>query len=156
MKKLLLLTLLLALCGFSPAQSASSQPTDDPLFQTVSRLDTQLFTAYNTCDLKTFRSLLDDNIEFYHDLTGLMTGADNVTKAVQNNICNKLTRQLVPGTLEVYPINNYGAVEIGTHRFYHPGDSTNIGEAKFIHIWHNDNGTWKLTRVLSIDHHAAK
>ncbi|HEY6466263.1 MAG TPA: hypothetical protein VIY69_09750 [Candidatus Acidoferrales bacterium] len=34
-----------------------------------------------------------------------------------------------------------------------PGDSTNIGEAKFITLWQNDDGAWKITRVLSFDHH---
>jgi hypothetical protein len=154
-KNLLLAAFLLLLCGVLPAQSSPASKRADPLFETVSRLDTQLFDAYNHCDLPTFRALLADDIEFYHDVTGLMIGADNVTNAVRNNICNKLTRQLVPGTLEVYPIKDFGAVEIGAHRFYHPGDPNNIGEAKFIHIWQNKNGTWKITRVLSIDHHAA-
>ncbi len=150
--KILFLLLSLFMCG--PLFAQSSGP--DPLYKTVAALDAQLFTAYNTCDLKTFRSLLDDNIEFYHDLTGLMTGADKVTDAIRQNICGKVTRELVPGTLEVYPIKDYGAVEIGVHRFHHPGDPTSIGEAKFIHLWHNENGTWKITRVLSIDHHSAK
>lgn len=144
--------LILFASGFAGAQSSNA----DSLYKTVSALDSQLFSAYNTCDLKTFRALLDDNIEFYHDLTGLMVGADKVTEAIHQNICGKVTRELVPGTLEVYPIKDYGAVEIGVHRFHHPGDPTSVGEAKFIHLWRNDNGTWKITRVLSIDHHSAK
>lgn len=26
--------------------------------------------------------------------------------------------EIVPGTLKVYPLNNYGAVETGVHRFF--------------------------------------
>lgn len=139
------------------ATVARGQQAPDDLSQTISRLDKQLFDAYNHCDLKTFRSLLDDNIEFYHDKTGLMIGGDAVTEAVKQNICGKVTRELVPGSLEVYPINNYGAVEIGVHRFHHPGGADDdVGEAKFIHLWQNKDGVWKVTRVLSIDHHPAK
>lgn len=67
-----------------------------------------------------------------------------------------MTRKLVPGTLEVYPIAHYGAVEIGVHRFYHPDDPKNIGEAKFITLWQNDHGVWKMTHAISFDHHPLK
>jgi Domain of unknown function (DUF4440) len=135
--------------------SADGLPATDPLYQTIAALDTKLFTAYNTCDLATLSAMVSDDLEFYHDVTGLSVGRQALLDGVKNNICGKVTRELVPGSLEVYPIAKYGAVEIGTHRFHHPGDPTNIGEAKFIHVWHNDAGTWKITRVLSFDHHTA-
>ncbi|HXW54254.1 MAG TPA: alcohol dehydrogenase catalytic domain-containing protein [Candidatus Cybelea sp.] len=28
--------------------------------------------------------------------------------------------------------------------------------AKFIHVWRYKDGTWKITRVISVDHHEAK
>ncbi|HTV56370.1 MAG TPA: DUF4440 domain-containing protein, partial [Terriglobia bacterium] len=74
---------------------------------------------------------------------------------IKNNICGKVTRELVPGTLEVYPIAHYGAVEIGVHTFHHPGHPENVGEAKFVQLWQNKNGNWQLTRVISFDHHPA-
>ncbi len=139
----------------SPTEGAAQQ---DALFATIQSLDTRLFDAYNNCDLKTFGSLLSDDLEFYHDKTGLMRGRQAVVDAVKKNICGKVTRELVPGTLEVYPIANYGAVEIGVHRFHHPGDTgtEGVGEAKFIHLWQETDGTWKVTRVISFDHHGAK
>ena len=56
-------------------------------------------------------------------------------------------RALVPGTLEVYPIANYGAVEIGVHRFHHPGhdDTEGVGEAKSNKPMQGTNGSWKVT-----------
>lgn len=54
------------------------------------------------------------------DKGGLSSGRQALVEGVKNNICGKVTRELVPRTLEVYPIANYGAVEIGVHRFYHP------------------------------------
>ena len=48
------------------------------------------------------------------------------------------------------------AVEIGLHRFHHPGQDNvkPVGEAKFIHLWQKDkDGEWKVTRVISFDQH---
>jgi hypothetical protein len=136
---------------------AQTPSAPDPLFQTIQSLDTQLFDAYNHCDLEKFGSLVADDLEFYHDKTGLSRGRPALVEGIKNNICGKVTRELVPGTLEVYPIADYGAVEIGIHRFHHPGnDSSNVGEAKFIHLWQKKDGAWKVTRVISFDHQSAK
>jgi hypothetical protein len=139
------------------AQTPKSTPTmQDELYQTVAALDTKLFEAVNQCDMKTVDSMWADDAEFYHDKNGLMVGRQNIVEAIKNNLCGKVTRQLVPGTLEVYPLKGYGAVEIGVHRFYHPNDNGNVGEAKFIHVWQNKDGVWKITRVIRYDHGAAK
>ena len=60
------------------------------------------------------------------------------------------------GSLEVYPLKGYGAVEIGVHRFYHPGAPGDGGEAKVITLWQYKDGAWKVSRVISYDHEAAK
>ena len=123
------------------------------LTQTVAALDTKLFDAYNHCDLKTLGSMVTDDLEFYHDQTGLMVGKAPFLAAIQNNICGKVERTLVPGTLEVYRLKGFGAVEIGVHRFHRPGDEKDPGgEAKFVHVWQNKDGVWKITRVISYDH----
>jgi hypothetical protein len=149
---------LLLVLLFAPLASLYSQtaPAPDALFLTIQSLDTQLFDAYNHCDLEKFGSLLADDLEFYHDKGGFSSGRQATVDGVKNNICGKVTRELVPGTLEVYPIANYGAVEIGVHRFHHPGDkgTNDVGEAKFIHLWQNKDGVWKVTRVISFDHHS--
>jgi hypothetical protein len=82
-------------------------------------------------------SMVAEDLEFYHDKTGLALGRQNLLDAIKNNICGKVTRELVPDTLEIYPIAKYGAVEIGVHRFHHPGQPDNVGEAKFVMLWQN-------------------
>ena len=64
-------------------------------------------------------------------------------------------RVLVPGTLKIYYMKGYGAVEMGVHRFLHPKtESANgTGEASFVHLWQYKDGAWKVSRVLSYDHH---
>jgi hypothetical protein len=136
------------------SQAHAQTPATDPLFKTIQSLDTQLFDAYNHCDLEKFGSLIADDVEFYHDKTGLSRGRPALIDGIRNNICGKVTRELVPGTLEVYPMANYGAVEIGIHRFHHPGheEPGSVGEARFIHLWQNQDGVWKVARVISYDH----
>ena len=145
---------LLAAPVVSVAQSAPEKnaAVPDPLFQTVSALDTKLFDAYNHCDLNTLGAMVADDLEFYHDKTGLSVGKQVFLDAIKNNICGKVHRTLVPGTLEVYPLNGYGAVEIGIHHFTHPGLDDELGEAKFVTIWQNKDGSWKITRAISYDH----
>jgi ketosteroid isomerase-like protein len=150
--------LLAALLGGPLARMhAGTEPAHDALYQAIQSLDTQLFDASNRCDLEKFGPMLADDLEFYHDKTGLARTGKALVEGVKNNLCGKVTRELVPGTLEVYPIATYGAVEIGVHRFHHPGheETEGVGEAKFIHLWEQKDGAWKLTRVISFDHHGA-
>jgi ketosteroid isomerase-like protein len=123
------------------------------LTHTGAALDTKLFDAYNHCDLKTMAAMVSDDLEFYHDQTGLMVGKAPFLEAMQKNICGKVQRTLVPGTLEVYRLKGYGAVEIGVHRFRQPKrPEEGEGEAKFVEIWKDTDGVWLLTRVISYDH----
>ncbi|HEU5339834.1 MAG TPA: nuclear transport factor 2 family protein [Edaphobacter sp.] len=138
------------------AATAKSTPVHDALFQTVSALDTQLFDAYNHCDLETLSAMVSDDLEFYHDKTGLSVGKAVFIEAIKKNICGKVHRELVQGTMEVYPLHGYGAVEIGVHRFTHPGLDDELGEAKFITLWQNKDGVWKVTRAISYDHAPVK
>lgn len=140
--------------AWANAQSGHGLPPTDDLYKTVAGLDTALFDAYNNCDLDKLGSLAADDLEFYHDQSGLSLGKQSLVDGVKANICGKVHRELVAGTIEVYPMKGYGAVEIGIHRFTHPNrpkpDTT--GEAKFLMLWQLKDGVWKLTRVISFDH----
>jgi hypothetical protein len=105
--------------------------------------------------LTTISSLVAEDLEFYHDKTGLARGRQALVDGIRNNICGKVTRELVPGTLQVDAIAGYGAVEIGVHRFHHPGNADDVGEAQFVTLWQNKDGAWQITRVISFDHHSA-
>jgi hypothetical protein len=127
-------------------------PESRALYDSIAHMDSLLFDAYNTCKLDVFASLISDDIEFYHDRGGLSTSKPELVEAIKNNICGKVTRELLKGSLEVYPIPNYGAVEMGAHRFYN-NQEKNQGPSrfsKFVHIWHCENGEWKVSRVVSL------
>jgi len=129
----------------------------DRLQETVAGLDRRLFDAYNNCDLATLGALVTDDLEFYHDNTGLAVGRQPFVDSTRKYICGKVQRVLVPDSLQVYRLNHYGAVETGVHRFQHPGhEDEGVGEAKFVMIWQFKGGNWKLSRVISYDHAVAK
>jgi len=156
MKTLWFLSLILFFTGSVNAQSAPTASQDE-LFRTIASLDGEVFDAFNRCDLEKFGSFFTEELEFYHDNGGLTNKTrQSLVESVKENICGKAYRVLVPGTLEVYPMHGYGAVEIGVHRFYHPGRDReeSVGEAKFVHLWQEKDGAWKITRVISYDHHA--
>jgi Domain of unknown function (DUF4440) len=167
-RNLLLLCLCLIATPILPAtgQSAKAQASapanqiDNPnsVFRTISSLDKELFDAVDRCDMTKFASFWAEDAEFYHDKGGLTIGRKNIVESVRTNLCGKVKRKLMRGTLEVHPIGSYGAVEIGIHRFLHPWEQDHgvVGEAKFIHLWQHKDGAWKITRVISYDHHVAK
>ncbi|WP_173122588.1 nuclear transport factor 2 family protein [Pseudaquabacterium terrae] len=114
-------------------------------------MDKELFeAAFVTCDISKFRALFTDDAEFYHDRTGAAVGeAARTMKSCPRD--NGVTRTLVPASLEVYPMQGYGAIQIGRHVFARKGE-TGSEVAKFVHLWKRENGVWRLARVLSFDH----
>jgi hypothetical protein len=154
---LLLTFALLTLSTMAVAQAPGDDPTDatKPLYKTIAALDAALFDAYNHCELDKMGALVADDLEFYHDQTGLSRGRQSLLDAVKTNICGKVRRDLVAGSLEVYPLKNYGAVEIGVHRFHNPNIAGDVGgEAKFVQLWQETANGWKLTRVISFNHYS--
>ena len=131
-----------------------SQPIE--LYDTVKQLDSLLYNAYNSRDLQTFMAYFASNVEFYHDLTGLTDYQNNLALFKGNFTKPTIMRRVLkPNSLAVYPIENFGAIEIGTHRFFQtdPGQPERlVSEPKFIHIWQNTNGKWQLVRIVSYDH----
>jgi hypothetical protein len=132
--KMLLLPVLALWTFRVDAQALESIKSQEELDKIVTSLDAALFDSYNRCELEKFAAFFVDDVEFYHDQGGLTLGKENLTDSVKKNICGKVTRELVPGTLQVYPMKGYGAVEMGVHRFHHPGhdDTEGVGEGRFI------------------------
>src|SRR2546428_960808 len=157
----LLFPLLALLVGRAEAQAVPALEnikSQEELDKAIATLDAALFDSYNRCDLEKFESFFVDDVEFYHDQGGVTLGKTALTESVRNNICGKTTRELVSGTLQTYFMKGYGALEVGVHRFHHPGhdDKELLGEGKFIHLWQYKDGAWKITRVVSYDHHPVK
>ncbi len=126
-------------------------PADKILYEAIVAMDKKYFDAYNECDMDTQASLYAEELEFFHDEGGLSTSKPELLESLKNNICGKVTRTLIKGSIEVYPIPNYGAIEIGYHKFYNnqePDAKSKPG--RFILIWKNEGGKWMISKVISL------
>lgn len=126
------------------------KPESQELYNTIVHMDSVYFNAYNSCDMDKQAAIYADSIEFYHDGSGLETSKD-LLAAIKQNICGKVTRVLVKGSIEVYQIPNFGAVEIGLHRFINHAENNSLSRPdKFIVVWRHQNDQWQITRVISL------
>ncbi len=130
------------------------KPSSQQLFNTIARMDSILFAALHNQDTAALKNLFTKDLEFYHDKGGLSNYQQNMEafKTLFNKK-NGLKRELIAGSLEVYPIKDYGAIQEGRHRFCHPENGKqDCGTFKFIHIWKQEESGWKISRIVSYDH----
>ncbi|HQA74615.1 nuclear transport factor 2 family protein [Flavobacterium sp.] len=117
-------------------------------------MDTLLFDAFNNQNMAQFKPLFTEDLEWYQDNGGLIpyeTVFENLENTFKKE--DKLTRQLVKGSLEVHPIKDYGAIQIGVHQFRHiENGKEEIGTFKFVMLWKKTNDKWQISRVISYDH----
>ncbi|RAP58590.1 DUF4440 domain-containing protein [Oleiagrimonas sp. MCCC 1A03011] len=137
-------------------QQARAAAAKQSLYATVSKLDAGLFDAFNHCSspaqLKKHASYLAPNLEFYHDKGGVTWTRQAYMANTEKNVCGHYRRVLIPGTLEVFPIKNYGAIEQGRHKFCEIKSDKCFGEAQFLIVWHQTSDKWVATRILSYGH----
>ena len=130
------------------------QPDDQKLYDTILHLDSLFFDSYNNCStkLEQYGSFYADDVEFYHDKGGLSTSKTDLIIATQKNICGKVTRELLKETVEVYPVKNFGAIEIGYHKFHNNTEKTDTVSrpGRFVIVWEDTKNGWKIKRVVSL------
>ena len=136
------------------AQEKKVASTSPDLFKEIERADSLMFQAFNTQDMSAFKAMFTEDLEWFQDNGGLIpykTVFENFGNTFRNE--NKLSRELVKGSLEVYPIKDYGAIQIGRHQFKHmENGKLEIGTFKFLMIWQKKDGKWRISRVISYDH----
>jgi ketosteroid isomerase-like protein len=157
MTKLLRTRLLVLLALFAPfAVPAADSPTD--LLETIKKMDSAIFDAFNAHDADRLMSYFTEDLEFYHDTGGLgnyRQNAEDFKKMFAST--PDIRRDLVPESLEVYPIKDYGAMEIGQHRFCHKENGKDdCGTFGFAMVWRRVGDSWKISRVLSYGHKPPK
>ncbi|GAB3359807.1 nuclear transport factor 2 family protein [Lysobacter tyrosinilyticus] len=149
---------LLALFVAVPSTAAPAATVPDPLFTTVAALDSAVFDAFNRCDqpgqLQRHGDYFDEAVEFYHDTGGVTWNRRDMIANTQRYVCGKFHRELVSGSLKVFPIKDYGAIAQGTHTFCQTDSGKCEGMADFVIVWHQDGAQWRITRVLSYGHHS--
>jgi ketosteroid isomerase-like protein len=120
----------------------------------IQKQDAAFFGAFNAHDLESMMAFFAADVEFYHDKDGRVS-FDQLKTGFQTMFSRNdgIRRDLVPGTLRVYPVPNYGAIETGTHKFCHvERGKDDCGAFQFVLVWQKQDGRWRVTRALSFDH----
>ncbi len=144
---------------------AAGLPADD-LRQQIRQADTQLFAvAFEACDADRAAAMTTEDMEFFHDKDGKSaSNREDFRRSVANMCSNareggwSLRRELVEPSLQVFPLRDERALEIGDHRFHERGkDGVErwVGQARFIQVWRRVDGRWLAERVISYDHRPA-
>ena len=147
--------LLLALLAVG-ARGAAQAPTSPPpaLRAEIAAVDSALFAAFNQRDLTKVMSFFTRDVEFYQDNEGVASYAQ--TKKDFGQMFGqpaRIRRELVPGTLQVFPVKHYGAMEVAQHRFCHvENGKDDCGTFSFVHIWRRTKSGWQIARVISYGH----
>ena len=145
----------LLLCSqITVAQEKKVAPTSASLYNEIAQMDSIMFDAFNRQQLDKFSAMFTTDLEWFQDNGGLID-YKTVFVNFENNFKKefKLTRKLVKGSLEVHPIKDYGAIQIGVHQFFHiENGKEEVGTFKFVMIWKKETTGWKISRVISYDH----
>ncbi len=139
----------------------------DALFTELRKQDSIFFErGFNQCDLEYLEKQVSEDLKFYHDVGGFQDKKafiENTRKYICSNPAEKPVRKVVPESLTVFSLYNngilYGAIQSGVHHFYirkKGKEDLWSGTAKFTSVWVKENGGWKVSEVLSYDHHEAR
>lgn len=158
------LTQLTCFLSIGQTNAHLSKAIDISLYDEIYKVDSLFFSAYNNIEIDTYKSFLDEGIEFFHDKNGhikskkrIIESFKRIRKAKKNNSYS-IKRKLIENSLEVYKIPGFGALEIGVHQFIEidKGKRILITQAKFIHLWKKQNKNWVIAKVFSYDHQPMK
>lgn len=145
-----LFALALALPGAAHAQTEE---------QAVREADSAFWRAFNACDAAAMAPFFAEDVEFYHDITGLTRTRAGVVDSLVKGPCGTpglhIRRALVPDSIRFERVPGYGAILSGEHLFYaREGDAPErlATHARFTVIWHQDQDHWRMTRVISDAH----
>jgi hypothetical protein len=120
----------------------------DPLTEQIAAADLAAFDAFNHC--KDPAQLARHATFFAPDV--VTWNRDAMLANTAKYVCGNFRRELVAGSLKVFPIKDFGAIAQGTHRFCQFASGKCEGMADFTAIWHLKDGQWQMTRVMSYGH----
>lgn len=154
-------TILLFAC-LSLSFTLNAQTLPDSVAASVMEADRTFWEAYNTCDVEAMLPFFTQDLEFYHDMNGLMNDMERFEEGTRKGLCaeggNRTRRAVVEGTVSLHPVPGHGVIMEGEHWFFETppgGTEYRTGRAKFVHVWTQVEGEWKMSRVLSYAHRAA-
>ena len=145
----------IAISACVPVRSGQAPNANSPtaLRLEIERADSTMFAAYNAHDGDQLGRYFAPDLEFYHDTGGLLTWAQAMAGLTSTFTQNPDIRRTLVGAIDVYPIRDYGAIEVGVHQFCHRENSgEQCGTFKFTHVWRRTAVGWQVSRAVSYDH----
>ena len=143
----------------SDSKSQANSTAADTAERSVFDADAKFWRAFNVCDAEAMAPFFTDDVEFYHDLTGLTRSREAVVESMMKGPCGTraihLRRELVASSVKFNPVPGFGAIMTGKHIFYErqgDGPERAATRASFMAVWKLQSGRWLMTRVVSYDH----
>lgn len=169
---LLLAALALAACASTEPPSRAREnvvagPEASPeLIAAISANDRLLFDiVFSTCDLEALDGLIAADFRMMHDKHGVTASdRDAFIASIRQGCEARASGENIQASRELNETHMHAvqggqwAIQTGVHSFYglDPGRPPVLRErAQFFHVWHFENGAWRLTEVYSYDHRAA-
>ena len=153
------LLLLAFAIAWQPANATEPALPSSELYKKIAQLDQKLFDAFNACDRATMRDLMEPGLEFYQDNDFTTYSRDQLEPSFHDrcgtNNVSKLRREIIPASMEIYVLKDYGALQIARHNFFIMEDGKKgklAASPKMVNIWRNDHGHWAVSRIISYGH----
>jgi ketosteroid isomerase-like protein len=151
---------LMASCPAVAQTSGSGMMSNSPEAQ-VRAANDAFWAAFNRCDAAAMAPAFTEDVEFYHDKTGLTATRAAVVKSMVDGPCGdpahiRVRREAVAGSERFDPLAGGYALLTGEHRFLSSkdgGDFHHDGIARYIELWQQTDAGWRMRRVVSYDHH---
>jgi ketosteroid isomerase-like protein len=125
----------------------------------VRQADDAFWAAYNDCDRARMADAFTEDAEFYHDITGLTRSRAAIVESLMRGPCGaqgrRLRREAIPNTVQAHALAGPYMLLTGDHLFYvqTPGEPERASaQARFTDIWRQEDGRWRMARVVSYDH----
>lgn len=127
----------------------------------VKKVDEAYWHQFNFGPSASLNFHLAKDVEFYHDLGGMVSGYDALAKvnAGMDGVKDRSRRVLVPDTLRIFPMRRgtdvYGAIVMGDHDFFRTESGKIVkkwSRSSFTHLMLRKDGVWKVARIYSYNH----
>ncbi len=155
-------------------QAQMAEPTPiPPLPEATERIasrDAELFhAAFEGCEPDTLSELVTEDFRMLHDLGGVVATSRDQFITMMEQQCAarapgganegyKNRRLIVPGSVRVTPLGDWGVLQRGYHTFQEwRGEElgwVQTGGAHFINVWQWDaqGGVFRMQETISVDH----
>jgi hypothetical protein len=127
------------------ASTANRSTRDREVTRSILHEDARLTEAYNNCELQTLHRMFAVNSTMYLASGRIQSPVDEA----RDTFCGKWQRQVVPGSLHVYPVNAAAAIQVGEQRICSLHMRTcDTRPSEFVAVWLFCDLHWQITELI--------